>query len=148
MMSDAQSSRNLGRSMLAVVAGILAGIALTLVTDAILHKIGFFPPLGEWTPSGPLAVATAYRIVYSILGSYVVARLAPNRPMMHALISGAIGVVASAAGAAATWNKNFGPHWYPVALILTALPCAWAGAKIRLVQLSALGSAPSAQRGT
>jgi len=147
-MSDAQSSRNTGRSILAVVAGILAGIALTLVTDTALHKIGFFPSLGEWTPSGPLAVATAYRIVYSILGSYIVARLAPNRPMMHAFISGAIGVVASAVGAAATWNKNFGPHWYPVALILTALPCAWAGAKIRLVQLRALESSPSTQRGT
>ena len=146
-MPDAQSSRNIGRSILAVVAGILAGIALTLVTDAVLHKIGFFPPLGEWTPSGPLAVATAYRIVYSILGSYIVARLAPNRPMMHALISGAIGVVASAAGAAATWNKNFGPHWYPVALILAALPCAWAGAKVRLAQLRALESARPAQGG-
>jgi hypothetical protein len=146
-MPDAQSSRTLGRSILAVVAGILVGIALTLLTDAILHKIGFFPPLGESTPSGPLAVATAYRIVYSILASYIVARLAPSRPMMHALISGAIGVVASIAGAAATWNKNFGPHWYPVALILTALPCAWAGGKIRLAQLRSLESARSAQGG-
>jgi hypothetical protein len=67
--------------------------------------------------------------------------------MMHALISGAIGVVASIAGAAATWNKNFGPHWYPVALILTALPCAWAGGKIRLAQLRSLESARSAQGG-
>src|SRR5206468_8417059 len=93
------------------------------------------PPLGQWTPSGPLAVATAYRIVYGIIGAYIVARLAPNRPMLHALISGAIGVVASAAGAAATWNRNLGPHWYSVALIITAMPCAWAGGKIRLTQL-------------
>ena len=134
-MPEAQTSPNVGRSILAVLAGIIVGIALTLATDAILHKVGFFPPLGEWTPSGPLAVATAYRIVYAIVGSYIVARLAPNRPMMHALTSGAIGVVASAVGAAVTWNKDLGPHWYPLALIVTALPCAWVGGKIWLAQL-------------
>ena len=135
MRPEAQSSRSLGRSILAVLAGILAGIALTVVTDAVLHTVGFFPPLGKWTPSGRLAVATAYRIVYAILGSYIVARLAPNRPMMHALISGGLGVVASVVGAVVTWNKDLGPHWYPVALVITALPCAWVGGWIRLAQL-------------
>jgi len=48
----------------------------------------------------------------------------------------AIGTVVATAGAVATWNKNLGPHWYPVALILTAFPTAWIGAKIRLAQLA------------
>ncbi len=28
-----------------------------------------------------------------------------------------------------TWDRGpeFGPHWYPLALVATALPCAWAG---------------------
>lgn len=131
-MSETQ--RHFGRSILALVVGIAAGIILTLITDAVLHKVGFFPPLGQWTPSGPLAVATAYRCIYGILGAYIVAWLAPNKPMLHALISGALGVIASAAGAAVTWNKNYGPHWYAIALIITALPCAWVGGKIRLAQ--------------
>jgi hypothetical protein len=25
-------------------------------------------------------------------------------------------------------GPEFGPHWYPVSLIVTALPCAWLGA--------------------
>lgn len=128
-------TRRLGRSIFAVVIGILAGIIPTLITDIILHRTGLFPPLGGPTPSQPLAVATAYRMVYSIFGGYVVARLAPNRPMLHAIISGAIGVVASTAGAIATWNRNLGPHWYPIALVVTALPCAWLGGKLRLEQL-------------
>src|SRR5437867_12259079 len=119
MMAETRSKRSIGRSVGALMAGILAGIALTLATDAVLHKVGFFPPLGEWTPSGPLAVATAYRIVFAIFGSYIVARLAPNRPIEHALISGVIGVIVSIAGAIATWDSNFGPHWYAVALIIT-----------------------------
>ena len=136
-MSEEQPSRHIGRSIMAVVVGILAGIIPTLITDAVLHKAGFYPPFGEPTPGPPLAVATAYRIVYSIFGSYIVARLAPNRPMLHAMISGAIGVMVSTAGAIATWNRDLGPHWYPIALIITALPCAWAGGKLRLMQLAA-----------
>jgi len=132
-MSESQG--RIGRSILALVVGIAVGIILTLITDAVLHKVGFFPPLGQWTPSGPLAVATAYRCIYGILGAYIVARLAPHSPMGHALISGVIGVVATTIGAAVTWNKNLGPHWYSIALIITALPCAWVGAKIRLAQL-------------
>ena len=136
MTNQEPAQRDFWRSIRAVVGGIIVGVALTLLTDAVLHRAGYFPPLGQWTPNGPLALATAYRIVFSILGSYVVARLAPNRPMFHALIAGAIGVVASTIGAVATWNKGFGAHWYPIALILTALPTAWLGAKLWLMQLN------------
>ena len=143
-MGETQSSRSIGRSVLAIVVGIAAGVIPTLITDAVLHKTGFFPPYGQWTPSGPLAVATAYRIFYSILGSYVVARLAPSHPMGHALISGALGVIVSTAGAIATWNQNLGPHWYATALIVTALPCAWAGGKMRTLQLPGTGASAHA----
>jgi hypothetical protein len=32
----------------------------------------------------------------------------------------------------ATWNKGpaFGPHWYPIALVLVSIPCAWIGGKL------------------
>jgi hypothetical protein len=85
---------------------------------------------------GPLVLATAYRIVFGVVGSYVTARLAPDRPMLHAMIGGVLGFVVSIAGAVATWNRGpaFGPHWYPVALIVIALPCAWLGGKIRVMQ--------------
>jgi len=28
-----------------------------------------------------------------------------------------------------------GPRWYPISLVVTALPAAWAGGKLRLMQL-------------
>lgn len=127
--------RNIGKSIGAVLAGILIGVGLTLATDALLHKTGVFPELGSRMSNSLFVVATAYRIVYGIIGSYVMARLAPDRPMRHALIGGWIGVVVSTAGAIATWNRDLGPHWYPIALIATALPCAWAGGILRLRQL-------------
>jgi hypothetical protein len=56
--------------------------------------------------------------------------------MAHALALGVVGLAASIAGAVATWNRGpaFGPHWYPLALIATAMPCAWAGGRLRGVQ--------------
>ncbi len=74
--------------------------------------------------------------VYGVVGSYVTARLAPDRPMGHALVGGLIGLALSTLGAVVTWNKDLGPHWYPLALIVTAMPTAWLGGKLRVMQLS------------
>jgi hypothetical protein len=81
-------------------------------------------------------LATVYRNAFGILGGYVAARLAPNRPLGHALMLGLIGVAACSAGAVATWNAGpkFGPRWYPLALVATALPSAWLGGKFQLMQ--------------
>jgi hypothetical protein len=137
-MSDTNPPRRVGRSVLAVLAGIAVGIAITLGTDEILHIFGVFPPWGASMVGfeGALLLATAYRTVYGVLGSYIIARLAPNKPMMHALVGGFLGLVASIAGAAATWNKGpaFGPHWYPLALIVLAMPQAWIGGKLYEMQ--------------
>lgn len=131
------SSGSLGRSIGAVIAGIVTAVGLTLVTDLALHAVGFFPPEGQPASDGPLAVATLYRVVFGVLGSYVSARLAPNRPMSHAMIPGVLGFVVSCVGAVVTWNRGaeFGPHWYSLGLIVTALPCAWVGGWLRERQL-------------
>jgi hypothetical protein len=138
-MNEPHSQRHTLRSIGAVLAGMVVGIALTLGTDEILHVAGVFPPWGQSMVGydGALLLATAYRLVYGILGSYITALLAPNRPMLHALVGGVIGFIVSIVGAIATWNGGpaFGPHWYPLALIVTALPCAWVGGKLRLMQL-------------
>lgn len=130
--SPANAKGTLLRSIGAVLGGMLVGIVLTLLTDAVLHAAHVFPPNGQPAGNGPLVLATAYRIVYSVAASYLIARLAPHKPMQHALIGGFIGLAVCTAGAAATWNHTdiFGPHWYPIALVVTALPCAWVGAKL------------------
>ncbi|MCU1240732.1 MAG: hypothetical protein JWO71_1458 [Candidatus Acidoferrum typicum] len=138
-MSETHSPRRVLRSIGAVLAGMVVGIVITLGTDELLHVVGVFPPWGQSMVGfdGALLLATAYRVVYGVAGSYIIARLAPNRPMLHALVGGVIGLVVSAVGAVATWNSGpaFGPHWYPLALVVTALPSAWAGGKLRLIQL-------------
>jgi len=136
-MSESQPPRRIGRSIVAVLAGILVGVVLSLGTDVVLHSIGVFPPWGQSMVGfeGALLLATAYRTVYGVAGSYITARLAPDRPMPHALVLGALGLAVSILGAAVTWNKGpaFGPHWYPLALVVLALPTAWVGGKLRVM---------------
>lgn len=136
-MRSVSSERQLGRSILAVLAGMAAGIAVTLVTDLILHKLRVFPPFGERVPDGLLALATGYRVVIGIAASYLTAYLAPYRPIAHAMIGGAFAFAASLAGAIATWNGGpaYEPHWYPVALVILALPQAWIGGWLRVRQV-------------
>ncbi len=140
-MSEMQPPRRIGRSIGALLAGMFAGVILSLGTDVVLHAMGVFPPWGQSMVGyeGSLLLATIYRTVYGVAGSYLAARLAPDRPMLHAMILGTVGLVVSLVGAIVTWNKGpaFGPHWYPLALVVLALPQSWAGGKLRLMQLRA-----------
>jgi len=138
-MSETHQPRPALRSVGAVLAGMLTGIILSLGTDELLHLTHVFPPWDQRASDALLLLATIYRTIYGVAGSYIAARLAPNRALLHAMILGVLGLAASTAGAVVTWNKGpvFGPHWYPVALVVLAIPTAWAGGKIRLAQLRA-----------
>jgi len=140
-MTETHPPQRIGRSIGALLAGMLVGIILTVGTDIVLHVIGVFPPWGHSMVGfdGALLLATVYRTVYGVAASYIIARLAPDRPMQHALVGGFVGLAVSILGAALTWNKGpaFGPHWYPLALVVLAMPQAWVGAKLRLMQLHA-----------
>ncbi len=135
-MKQASSPRQTGRSIAALLASFATVVVLSLGTGAALHAVGVFPPWGQPMSAALFALATAYRTIYGIAGGSVAARLAPNRPMQHALVSGVAGLILSTIGAAATWDKgpDFGPKWYPLALIATAMPCAWAGGKLHQIQ--------------
>jgi hypothetical protein len=108
--------------------GALVAIVLTTLVDIVLHSAGVYPPIDQQINDSQAALATAYRIV--IGGAYLTARLAPSKPMKPALILGAVGAVVALAGAMATWNKNLGPHWYPIALVILAIPQCWLGGKL------------------
>lgn len=118
------------RSIWAVVAGILVAIGVTTVIDVLLHVAGVFPPLDQPINNSQAALATSYRIVISVAAAWLTARLAPGKPMKHVMILGYLGVVAGLIGVLVTWNKGLGPRWYSVALVVLAIPQAWAGGKI------------------
>jgi len=132
-MIETKRPRRTLRSAVAVLAGFLAIIIITTATDIVMHATGVFPPAGQPMDNGLWALATTYRVVYGVAGCYIAARLAPDRPMRHALALGVVGLALSIVGAVVTWDlgPGFGPKWYPLALIAIAMPCAWAGGKLR-----------------
>ena len=142
-MSQPAPSRNVGRSVLAVFAGIAAGVAITVATDFVLHAIHVYPAWDKRVPDALLILATVYRTIYAVGASYLTAYLAPERPIQHALVGGWLGFIVSILGAVTTWNAGpaFQTHWYPVALIILALPQAWFGGWLRARQLTATQAA-------
>ena len=115
--------------MIAVVVGFLSVAVFSLATDEVLHLARVYPPWGEpmWD-TGLNLLALSYRIVFTILGGYITARLARHSPMRHVLIAGILGLVTGTAGAiVAIRVANLGPTWYPIALAITGFPCVWLG---------------------
>ncbi len=129
--------RSIWGSILAVIAGAAVSVLLSVGTDALMQKAGVFPESGKAMSNGLFMLATFYRTVYGVLGAYLTARVAPNRPMMHALILGAIGTAMGIVGLVVTWNKmpELGPRWYPIGLVVLGMVQWWVGGKLRLVQV-------------
>ncbi|MCX9025466.1 MAG: hypothetical protein OIN85_05150 [Candidatus Methanoperedens sp.] len=123
-------NKTIFKSVGAIIAGFITVFVLSIVTDFVLETLGVFPPpvQGLFT-TWMLMLALVYRCAYTVAGGYITAMLAPDRPMRHAITLGIIGIIAATLGAAAGWNLS--QHWYPIALIVTGLPCTWLGGKLK-----------------
>ena len=125
---DGVLRRRWPQSASALVGGFAVVAVLSTVTDAALEAARIFPPLDrpQDTTDGMLAVALAYRTVYTVLGFFLTALWAPRAPRAHALGLGVFGTVVAGAGVVAMWS--FGHQWYSILLAALTLPCAWLGA--------------------
>lgn len=120
------------KSILAVLAGFLfIGVTHT-GTDAILETLGVLPKGNLHVATSLVIFVVAYRTVFSLIGSYLTARLAPQNPLKHALALGALGTLLSTGGALASANMNLGPAWYAWSLVVISLPISWLGGKLYL----------------
>lgn len=125
----AQGPRPIARSVGAVVAGFATTFALSMGIDVVLHATGVYPAWGVRMADALFVLALAYRGLATVAGGWVTARLAPARPMGHALILAAVGTLVGLGGVAFSVNHpELGPMWYPVLLVVTAIPCVFAGA--------------------
>jgi len=123
--------KNMGKSIWAVLAGVMGIIIVTTLVDIVLHIAGIYPPPGEPLTDALALVASSYRLVIGVAGGYLTAKLAPDRPLWHALILGYVGVALGLVGVIATWNAGLGPRWYPISLAVLAIPQCWLGGWLR-----------------
>jgi peptidoglycan/LPS O-acetylase OafA/YrhL len=122
----------MGRSILAIVVGFVLTGALNVGTQMLLSGMApeTFPAAG--TPNfdtTSLILISAYVALYGILGCYVTARLAPSRPLLHALVMGALALVMSIAMTIPAWSNA--PAWFNVYNLLAVMPYAYLGGRIR-----------------
>ena len=109
---------------------------LAFGTDAIIRTTapGVFGPGGRVESTRWLLIMQAYVFVFAVFGCWLAARLAPDRPMRHALILGGLGLVFNIAGSAAMWDTA--PVWYHLLAIALVMPAAWLGGRIRERQIA------------
>jgi hypothetical protein len=117
------------KSIAAVIVGFAVLAILSTITDSFLEKAGVMKtqPFVE-NPVWVIAIVILYRTIFSTIGCYLTARIAPNKPAQHAMILGTVCVVLTTVGLIVMWDIP--PRWYPISLIVLTLPAAWLGAKM------------------
>ena len=128
------------RSIAAIVLGFIFIGALAFGADAVLRAVmpSAFSPTGRVESVPVLLLMQAYVIIFAVTGCYLAARLAPNRPLRHALILGLLGLAFNVAGTIAMWNTA--PAWYHVLALALVMPAAWLGGRLREMQLERSGA--------
>lgn len=109
-------NKNIFKSIGAVVSGFVSIVILSVAADLLFEKLGVFPHQ-QLFDAWMLGIALAYRSVFTVVGGYVTARLAPQNSMRHVYVLMALVFVGSIAGVIAGWS--LGNQWYPLALAIT-----------------------------
>ncbi|HYI95400.1 MAG TPA: hypothetical protein VEX68_17805 [Bryobacteraceae bacterium] len=114
---------------------ILATFALTSILalggDFLLMRLfpASFDDQGVSHDARILGVMLLYTIALSCLGGYLVARFTPSAKRRHAMVFGLVLLIATAVGTYV--NYYSAPPWYHYANLLTVLPAAILGGRIR-----------------
>ncbi len=121
---------NILRSIGAVAAGLAVIVLLCVLTDALLVAIHILPSPHAHRPYAlvTLGVVVFYCTVYTLVGGYVTARLAPTRPVAHAVVLGILGMALSNIGTMNDWQ--IGNGWNTITLLAEGLPLCWLGGLI------------------
>jgi hypothetical protein len=124
------------RSIFAVVAGFVVVFFLSFGGDEILRALlpGAFDDSGRVESTLVLLLIILYVGTFAVAGCYLTARLAPSRPMRHALILGVLGLVFNIAGTITFWEVA--PAWYHIVSLGLVLPFAWLGGALRERELA------------
>ena len=118
------------RSIVAVVVGFLVIGALAFGTGKLVQATwpAQVDAAGTPTTTVMMLVQLLYVGVYAIFGCWLAGRLAPGRPMRHALLVGVLGLALNVAGALAL--RDTAPTWYLAAGVLTTMLWAWLGGRL------------------
>lgn len=119
------------KSISAVFVGLIATTIFSILADIVFEKSGVMKtnPFHE-NPVWVILVIILYRTIFSIVGAFLAARLAPHKPLKHAIALGIVGIILSVMGLIIMWDVP--PRWYPISLIVLTMPSVWIGGKLAM----------------
>ncbi len=122
--------KSIGVLLLAFVVNTL----LSVVTDFLLESIGVLPdPSKGLFDTWAIVLVLFYRGVYTIFTGFIIAKLVPSKPVLHALILGSIGTVITVLAVSNPAFAEKAPLWFGYTLAAITIPCMWLGVKIQEV---------------
>lgn len=135
----------MARTVFSIVTGFVLIGLLSLGTDLALKSAmpSLYEADGSTSSISLLLLTIGYVGLYATCGCYLAARMAPSRPMRHAIMLGVLGLVFNIAGTVTMWDTA--PAWYHVASVLLVMVWAWLGGRMceqELVHSSARRTVP------
>lgn len=118
------------RSIVAVVAGFVVIGVLAFGMGTLSASVWPDAIAADGTPATTVArvAQLLYVGVFAVFGCWLAGRLAPSRPMAHALAVGVLGLLLNVASAWALRGAH--PAWYLAAGVVTTMPWAWIGGRL------------------
>lgn len=134
------------RSLLAVATGFVVIAILSIGTGQLLMRLmpDAFDATGRTDRLAVLLATIAYVGGFATFGCYLAARLAPSRPMRHAIVLGLLGLAFNVMGSIAVWDTA--PAWYHGVQIALTMVWAWLGGRLRERELARSHGAPALAR--
>jgi len=125
--------KNIFKSIGVILLAFISIALLSIVTDFLLESIGMLPdPKKGLFDTWAIILVLVYRGIYTIFAGFIIAKLAPSKPILHAIILGAVGIIITIL---ATNDPSFAdkaPLWFGYTMAAITIPCLWVGVNIQL----------------
>ncbi|AYB29220.1 hypothetical protein [Chryseolinea soli] len=128
------------RLILSILAGFVVTAILSTGTDFAFESAGILPPYGQpLMDTGLLLLATSYRAIYQVIGSYLAALLARDRANTAVWTLGILGAAIWLVGGLTM--KGYAPFWYSLLGAVLSLPTTLLGGKLYALKMEKTAAA-------
>ena len=109
-------------------AAVLSGLLVFSIASVVFFQISGNPP-ERWPGARAAAIAIAYGAVFAFIAGYLAARLAPRKPLAHAVAFAAL--LLAVAAASYSIQAEGASVWSLIATAVVSVPAAILGGLVR-----------------